>query len=294
MANEKDFKKISETIFQKICIHKNVKETSLTDEVIDQLRRLNSERLLVIGGVNEGKNGADIEWWIVFPGNASHGPEVVHLRIQAKRLYLGQLKDHYYKELDHNKGNQLKDLVRESNKIGAIPLYCFYNYYFKTKNSLQKDPIAADDGWRYAYASNISNVRKKGLSTFNHLSTIDPLTYPMHWIFRLAEKNPMAIVLQYMKNDGSVPSTQLVKNELPNYVFDALDDYMYPNGNFFKNKDWFPGIKKIRKKSKAKKGKIALKRKRPILNGVMPFCHLEKKPQPPLIITIAEEPMHLE
>ena len=119
--------RISISIFQKLHRNKSIQETSLTDEVIDQLRILNSDRLLVINGKNEARTGADIEWWIVFPGNAFHEPQAMHLRIQAKRLHLRLQKDHYYKELDHKNGKQMEDLIRESNKIGAIPLYCFYN-----------------------------------------------------------------------------------------------------------------------------------------------------------------------
>lgn len=66
-----------------------------------------------------------------FPGNESHEPEAIQLRIQAKRLHLRVHKDHHYKDLNHKSGKQLDDLIRESNKIKAIPLCCFYNFKLK-------------------------------------------------------------------------------------------------------------------------------------------------------------------
>ncbi|MGG3269868.1 DUF6615 family protein [Priestia aryabhattai] len=297
MQIERAFKEISKTVFWKMQRNDSVEETSLTDEVIDQLRQLNSERLLAIKGINEKKNGADIEWWIVFPGNSSHNLEAIHMRIQAKRLHLRDKVDHRYKDLDHKKGKQLKNLIKEAFNIKAIPLYCFYNYYSQTPYSFKKNPVDIDDGWRYAYAADISKARRTSFSTYDHLSTIDPLTKPVHWLAMLAEKNPRDILAEYAKQDGSITLSNLVKDKLPDYVFDILDSYLYLNGDFFKDKQWFPQIKEVRRKHKEEKGKRAVSAMiKQMLNNFMTLISFEKikKKQRHLIITIAEEPMNLD
>lgn len=69
----------------------------------------------------EAKHGADWEWWFVKGGKGRH------FRVQAKRLF----PDASYSSL-LKKGNapfeQLDKLVASAFKVGAEPLYCFYNF----------------------------------------------------------------------------------------------------------------------------------------------------------------------
>lgn len=295
MSTGDAFKTLSKKIWEDMCLlNKSIEEKSLTIDVLKELKRLNSDRLLAIKGVNENKFGADLEWWIVFPGNENYEPEAVHLRIQAKRLHIREDVDHVYGDLDHKKGKQLNDLITEANSISAIPLYCFYNYYVSTPNSYKKVTVPENDGWSYTYAAKVKHARDKSFPTFNHLSTIDPLTWPMHQLGMMAEKNPSQILSEYTNSDGSISTSQLIKKELPDYVFKELEDWEYPNGQFFKHKDWFPGISKLKKKNRTEKSKrvfTALVSR--MLNYLMYLTDSKKRRRLHLIISIAEEPINI-
>ncbi|MHC0036901.1 DUF6615 family protein [Pseudoneobacillus sp. C159] len=289
------FKRISKKIWDDMFwLNKGIEEKAITVDILKELKKMNSDRLLAIKGVNEGKIGADIEWWIVFPGNDDFELEAVHMRIQAKRLH--KMDDEYrYKDLDHKDGKQLENLIKEASIVGAIPLYCFYNYYTKDDSAYDKVPVEVEDGWRYAYASDIKEARNKNFSTYNHLSTIDPLTIAMYELAILAEKNPNAILLEYKDRDGSISISELVKKELPEYVFDELEDYEYPNGAFFKDRNWFPKITKRRRKNKTEKSNRTIKgRIRQYLDQLLSYMSFNKVNRPNLIITITSEPIDLD
>lgn len=287
------FKEISQIIWDKLLISNTTEETSLTDEVIYNLKKLNSDRLLVIKGKNEKKKGADIEWWIVFPGNEAHTHQTVHMRIQAKKLHMNQDVDHCYSDLDHKKGRQLHNLIDEAIKDDAIPLYCFYNYYYTTINSYQKEVNDVEDGWRYAFADDIASVRENNPSTFRDLSKIDPLTLPMYRLAMLAEMNPYQILSDYQSKSRLESVSHLCKSTLPDYVFEKLEAYEYPNGNFIKQKDWFPEISERRKKNRIKKSQLTVKGIfQMVLDKYMMYLKNREIQKRHLIITISREPMN--
>jgi hypothetical protein len=71
----------------------------------------------------EGRNGADWEWWLTDPGMSTW----LGLRIQAKVLHL---RTNRFEHLHYQSGNpaeyQATKLKRECAAEGLVPLYCFY------------------------------------------------------------------------------------------------------------------------------------------------------------------------
>lgn len=300
LAIEDKFKRMSKKIWSKFEIDSEIEERALTSYVVGKLKSTNSKHFLAIKGQNEKVKGADIEWWIIFPGNANHKPHAMHMRIQAKRLHMKEDIDHRYDDLDHKKGKQLNDLINHSRLDNAIPLYCFYNRYLKTNsNSYTKasfNPI--DDGWRYAFADDIATKRTTSPNTFRNLSIIDPLTKAMHTLAFQTRTNPGAILNEYKSVTAGmgIDYSKLCRDQLPDYAFEAMEDYQFPNHKFVKETDWFRNISACKKKNKEEKGKRNRKAMfQTWLRNLMNFLSLnQRKRQNHLIIVVAMEPINNE
>ncbi|MED3873006.1 hypothetical protein P4574_28950 [Priestia megaterium] len=296
---EDRFRELSYEVWSSIEEKENIKETTITDNIMKELNTLNSQYLLAIDGQNEGLKGADIEWWILYPGNDTHNPHAIHMRIQAKKLHRGKRKtDHQYKDLNHKNGKQMNNLISKAVKDCAIPMYCFYNYYFDNPNSYTKPNVTReDDGWRYAYANNIQTLRTKNPKNFKELKIIDPSTKPMHELAMLSRITPMRILNRYITLNPTIKKEDLCNNVLPSYVFKALEDYQFPNHKFLKQGNWFEGVvskKKQKYKEEQGKRKIAA-RIQPTFRNLMNFLSFGYRKLPRyLIIVIAEEAINSE
>lgn len=108
----------------------SLSEDSITDfNLLElQIEHPYEIRTQTYSNTEEGKNGADWEWWL----GSNHN--WLGLRIQAKKLDGRSLT---YGELDHtnSKGRQIDILIEEAlNEYPPrIPLYVFYNYWNTTK-----------------------------------------------------------------------------------------------------------------------------------------------------------------
>lgn len=109
-------------------------ETTLTENNLFEIAKRHPEmvKLKKFSGNEESQSGADWLWWI---GGRSRG---MLFQIQAKKLSIGPPNDGIYNELQGHRGlSQLNQLLIDSKKRGAYPLYCFYNSMVP---------------WRYTYA----------------------------------------------------------------------------------------------------------------------------------------------
>lgn len=298
---EDKFKEISKEIWIKMTKKSDIQEPSLTDYVMEELNTTNSKYLLAINGKKEEVKGADIEWWIIYPGSDTHNPHAIHMRIQAKKLHIGNIggnKDHEYKDLNHRNGEQMDNLINEARTDHAIPMYCFYNRYYKvnSKSYTKANDTMEEDGWRYAYADEIRSLRNNHPTNFKDLGIVDPKTRPMYLLARLARMNPSFILGEYIKLNKNINSKDLCNNTLPNYVFEALEAYQFPNHEFLKQGEWFPKISKTKKANKEARGRIEIEAMfKSTFEHVMNLLSFNKrKKRKNLIIVIAEEAINSE
>lgn len=103
-----------------------LEEESITDYRILQLKRMCPEEVTVIkfNKRQEGKNGADWEWWF------GAQKQWFGMRVQAKRLEVATLE---YASLDRTIGKstvrQVDRLIADARERCLYPMYCFYNYW---------------------------------------------------------------------------------------------------------------------------------------------------------------------
>lgn len=99
-------------------------ETTITDILLLELKRANLPGLIVkkTPPTNEPAFGTDWEWWI---GSDQSG--WMRFAVQAKKLYLDKRT---YSALGHKLNGQLQiDALKQyAHAVGAVPLYCLYNY----------------------------------------------------------------------------------------------------------------------------------------------------------------------
>jgi hypothetical protein len=103
-------------------------EVGLTEELLPELVLGGGGQVQVtqFSGRQEGKTGADWEWWLTDAG----GRRWFGMRIQAKVL---STESHSYKELKYAPGGklQIERLVEtaEDSPNKPYPAYCFYNFW---------------------------------------------------------------------------------------------------------------------------------------------------------------------
>lgn len=199
---------VKDEIWERIKRQDDVRETTITQNIMDKILLLNVDNHFLLKARNESKSGADIEWWIVDKKDGA-----ITLRIQAKRLRDYNKSQKWYGDLEHclknrtnNGDDQLEALIESSDTPGTIrsdsnkkvPLYCFYNYF---------DSGDFKEGWTYTYAHKIRELRQKDLSStkkdYRLFDTIHPHCEQMIGLYNLIKRNPTEILLNYNKQMGN-------------------------------------------------------------------------------------------
>ena len=106
--------------------HQPLEET-FTDTNILELKDRHPDEIYcrTFNKPEEGRNGADWEWWLSNYAMTSW----LGLRVQAKVLHLGSdTFAHLHYKSGKSKAYQLAKLKREAAKEGLVPLYCFYSH----------------------------------------------------------------------------------------------------------------------------------------------------------------------
>ncbi|MCL2442880.1 MAG: hypothetical protein FWD13_05370 [Treponema sp.] len=125
------FRKIAIETWYKLSLAKEL-DIALGEETITDINLLTIKsachpmiKLKKFNKREEGKEGADWEWWITGKSN-----KWVGLRIQAKII---NFKTNNYISLHYKKGEQYKNLISRSIENNAIPLYCLYTICDKSQ-----------------------------------------------------------------------------------------------------------------------------------------------------------------
>ncbi|MCQ8895248.1 hypothetical protein NQT62_02195 [Limnobacter humi] len=128
----------------------------------------------------EGKNGADWEWWLT----DSLKSKWLGLRIQAKVLHLSSNTfAHLHYKSGKTKIYQSTILKRESAKDGLIPLYCLYLHDHSKFHKLIKHCgsfgcLAESYGCSLIPLSHVESLRKKKKA--NDLNSVISNAHPWH------------------------------------------------------------------------------------------------------------------
>jgi hypothetical protein len=166
------------------------RETSWTDRMLLELKKLRDPRI-VVQGSNERLTGADMDWHFVRRDGQRH----IHLAVQAKILhYTKPRTPDRYDDLAYPKrsGKQSRQLVNYARKrlregIATYPLYLFYNPASATNWPLLTSPgITLASGFRIAHhlttSFRMSRDRKVALEA-TEFETIEPLMFLLSDIF---------------------------------------------------------------------------------------------------------------
>jgi hypothetical protein len=183
-------------------------ETSITDFIWEKLLK-NIENSIAAQRTDKGedKTGADLEWWI-WDNSMKRG---IALRIQAKKI---DTKGKSYPCLDHKVNNipQIDLLLKSSELDKVVPLYCFYNY-------IDSDEIQRNNGWEYAFAHNIFEVKEaEGLKKITKRAVIKDYLSPMRALFS-KDYNPVdSVVKGYINVNPNLDINDVYKTSLPPYI----------------------------------------------------------------------------
>lgn len=233
------FKKIAvEQVYNKLRSSPNRRETTITDDIIGEFRDKRSKDLLVIPGYKEDKKGADLEWWILYKGEKEEEMQAIHLKIQAKKqVPPTKKKAAKYEDINHR--NQIDLLISGCADEKAIPLYCFYNLYFKVDTP--KD--IEDKSWKYAHAEDIASTRSRDVDRKinDDYKTLDKFAKPMHDLASYAEFNPVKILQDFIdKNKGiTINPLDYRHNQLPAYVLKKIVTNELTTHPFMNKHEWF-------------------------------------------------------
>ncbi len=127
--------KVSELLEVGGSFRRNVREETITDLLMVELKLYERFGIRVDFPADESKTGQDMDWEFVAP-YALDGRKYLRLHIQAKRAKLNPIAKPYwwYPEIDHatpkgaNHGTQHKILIEEAKRHPACtPLYMFYH-----------------------------------------------------------------------------------------------------------------------------------------------------------------------
>lgn len=222
--------------------HQPLEET-FTDVNILELKDRHPSEILThtFTKIQEGRNGADWEWWLT----DSTMSKWLGLRVQAKVLHLKTNKfEHlHYKPGRSKKTYQLAIFKRECNEHGLIPLYCFYlhtqpTYIFNLKHCRTFLHINESYGCSLATLSHIESLQKNGER--KELSAVLQKAYPWHclvccsgyggatlperaWAFLTSHMDLTIPRKKQEKADIGEQQVIGIRNSPPKYVSDILD-----------------------------------------------------------------------
>lgn len=206
----------------------SIGEESLTDFNLQNLQMFNNKEIITkkFNKIEEGKNGADWEWWFI-SGKRGFG-----IRVQAKKL---DIKKNIYPDIDRfigkSKKKQMDVLIKESkiNRLKLLPIYVFYSFFDISNNiknncgifNIEEDSI----GCSFVPAevlknkiSNLSNVTPKSIEKF---------AYPWHCLFCNYQSNVCSNTINSNTPNNNSENTSLIQNNtskksLPDMVFNSI------------------------------------------------------------------------
>lgn len=197
----------------------NYGEETITDSILLDLAQENYPNIKVIQTQKpvEALQGTDWEWYV-----GSNKSGWVRFAIQAKKI---NLKKHSYNSLNHKVGlapkqkNQIDILYEFAYNNGAVPLYCFYNYYPNVHK--EKHWHCAMDfdksllGWTFTTLNNINKIlQTRGSRNFDKVHCLEK-SYPIRCLFSCLF--PKYINSNYMEEVGNLKE---VDNNIYDYFLD--------------------------------------------------------------------------
>lgn len=187
-----------------------LQEETLTETLLLKMAKdfspLGLEVLMFNKG-QEGKNGADWEWFF-------DGPECsVGFRIQAKVLMRGEGSPGKYAQLGKPAG-QTQKLIDEAKKSGLNPIYIFYNHRWVQDHHLFGPSVQPDWfgrscwGCSVATADFVQGIRGPKPSGGRSLATVIKGSRPWHRFFRLGKTCGTENAMKHMLgNQGFVSAS---------------------------------------------------------------------------------------
>lgn len=123
----------------------------------------------------EGKNGADWEWWLTDANETCW----LGLRVQAKVLHLGT---NSFAHLHYKSGTayQTTKLKRAAAADGLVPLYCFYTDVPPNVTGWRRFDSAETYGCSLATVEHIEGLRKEG--GIKDFASVLSNAMPWHWL----------------------------------------------------------------------------------------------------------------
>lgn len=180
-----------------------LQEETLTETLLLKMAKdfspLGLEVLMFNKG-QEGKNGADWEWFF-------DGPECsVGFRVQAKVLKRGEGSPGKYAQLGKPAG-QTQKLIDDAKKYGLNPIYIFYNHQWVRDHHLFGPSVQPDWFGRSCWGCSVAtaefikgNTDPKGKPDKN-LATVIKGSRPWHRFFRLGQTCGTENAMQHMPGD---------------------------------------------------------------------------------------------
>lgn len=229
-------------------------EESITDSLMVELKLRHPYDVMTTTFTRheEGKNGADWEWWFV----DSTGTKGIGFRVQAKII---NFKTNAFESLHYLKKNGkyqtdvLVDAARKSSRP-LIPLYCLYLHSNClptpwTVQLLNLLGIHAGDARLNCYSEHyacsllsVHAVKKFKINKINELVDIIDDLYPWHLLIcqsdlHESQNTLMNRVTAFVERYNLTPSADIdtvYYGELPTYVQNMINNY---GGDFYLDKD---------------------------------------------------------
>lgn len=163
--------------------NQTIGEETVTDLLLLELTRKHLSEITTFkfNKHQEGKNGADWEWWFTGPSNNWFG-----FRFQAKVI---NLRTYTFDHLHYRKSNppiyQSDILIRNAlqNEVPLVPIYCLYSNWDiqhlpKPRFQVNSKPSIRNFGCSILTAYSVQNLRLRG--DLRNLGSLLRQVYPLH------------------------------------------------------------------------------------------------------------------
>lgn len=156
-------------------------EETITDQILMELAIGHPNRLFIqpFNKIEEGKNGADWEWWLGRDGNW------IGMRVQAKRIDLPRERfNELFYQSPKSKEPQIEKLIEQAAQASLAPIYVLYTHS-ENELSLKSEVqhcAANHSGPFHECGCLVAHARDLVMRGSKMLSDVAPLCFPWHWL----------------------------------------------------------------------------------------------------------------